>query len=1227
MIQVYACSSLADINQHIQHHIQGGDVLTQDWIITSHPAQNRWISQSLAQHLNIRTQIEVYSTSTWLQKIKKLAWPLAPNPISIAQITWALLSIAPEWITQEPKADPLKALIATKGYTLGGRRYQTAHQLAQWVLQLMRHKPHWLHAWSQHDLDFEAQSNPTWWPSLWRTLDQYFEGRLHHNLCLQLCESILQQTPRIQSQVRQMIFCGQHVYQGETLKIAQTLSQIIPVIFYSIDPTYTMYKDQNINQNVDYTIKKKPRTDLHTHLNQESHFLRTPLLQGAGMGFTAHRNHHPLHQSDLFIDPYPRCLPSPQVLDLSNQTNSHHFTDQYRVNRTNEPQNKFHPLSLLKALQNVIKKNEPNVEGSVTYVNNDQSLSFNLCQSDQRQVDALYQTLCACLRRDPTLHPRDILVLCPDIERLVPLITAVFNGQEGEDLRVDHWPKDEIVKEHIEQDKTEGSIKDNTIPLMDIVHETRHTSSSNDHSSINTPTPQRLGAEIARPKGLNPFADLLIHFMQIASGRLYRYDLLQLLKNPLVSDRFQLELPHILQLDQWLRHSGVRWGLDPEHRIACGLNEEAQHTWQFGIDRLLMGHVIGNEGGLFQGVAPLNLGQDDDSLVRFLDFFIVIKELIPLVSRAQKAKDWCTCLVKIGRCLTRPSGEGRWLLNELESDLYQSLYRGAPSAHRLTPQAIIRLLQSGLGRKSMLIDSGKDYVRFYPLDQAYSVPARIICFLDMNDHHFPQVSSLSPFTPYLNQSSVLDQNPINQQYAYAVGSILAAQEGLHFFYQGQTTHGSHKVESPLIHWIKEEIKNRFAIPSTFSSALKEPQGSQQSQQVEPAQVNLLQEEDLIQQITIAHPLHPFSPQNFSSANAPIPDETTISHEPIWLQGAEIWRHAMFDPQDRLAFAQGGVENPARNIGKIRLETLAKLLKNPSEFFLKRGVGMHILKDEEISKERELLDLNSLQNWQLKDRALKLFFELEEQGIEPREHAIHLFDRMRAEGLLPVGGMGQVSFEQTFEEVKVIYERFCEVRQSAERQPIGFALNLPSGRPIRVESNTLFEEQLIFTTPSKHMNKDLYRGRQLLEPWLYHVALCASGKHYEGTVLVSSDGNFKDFPTLSQPKAQEMLDQWVNYMEQGVHHPLRFDPDLSLSYLHYKRHQYGEEFEALSKDWDRSRLKEDIYTYQAFDGEAPWKEQDTLHPDFLTLSEMIFAPLEEAIHQAQSEKINLSLTSG
>ena len=48
------------------------------------------------------------------------------------------------------------------------------------------------------------------------------------------------------------------------------------------------------------------------------------------------------------------------------------------------------------------------------------------CHGAARQVDVLREVLLGLLQDDPTLEPRDILVMCPDIETYAPLITAGF---------------------------------------------------------------------------------------------------------------------------------------------------------------------------------------------------------------------------------------------------------------------------------------------------------------------------------------------------------------------------------------------------------------------------------------------------------------------------------------------------------------------------------------------------------------------------------------------------------------------------------------------------------------------------------------------------------------------------------------------------------------------------------------------------------------------------------
>ncbi|WP_254516545.1 exodeoxyribonuclease V subunit gamma, partial [Salmonella enterica] len=50
----------------------------------------------------------------------------------------------------------------------------------------------------------------------------------------------------------------------------------------------------------------------------------------------------------------------------------------------------------------------------------DNSLSFHVCHSPQREVEILHDRLLAMLEADPTLTPRDIFVMVADIDSYSP---------------------------------------------------------------------------------------------------------------------------------------------------------------------------------------------------------------------------------------------------------------------------------------------------------------------------------------------------------------------------------------------------------------------------------------------------------------------------------------------------------------------------------------------------------------------------------------------------------------------------------------------------------------------------------------------------------------------------------------------------------------------------------------------------------------------------------------
>ena len=78
------------------------------------------------------------------------------------------------------------------------------------------------------------------------------------------------------------------------------------------------------------------------------------------------------------------------------------------------------------------------------------------------------------------------------------------------------------------------------------------------------------------------------------------------------------------KLSIWISDSGIRWELDGESKDKnWDLPPDDRNTWRFGLDRLLMGVVMGENHGPWQEIQPMEIPLEDapllESLCRFMD--------------------------------------------------------------------------------------------------------------------------------------------------------------------------------------------------------------------------------------------------------------------------------------------------------------------------------------------------------------------------------------------------------------------------------------------------------------------------------------------------------------------------------------------------------------------------------------------------------------------------------
>ena len=245
----------------------------------------------------------------------------------------------------------------------------------------------------------------------------------------------------------------------------------------------------------------------------------------------------------------------------------------------------------------------------------DGSVQIHASHGPDRQVEVLREVLVGLLADDPTLEPRDIVVMCPDIERFAPLISAAF-GLDTEDDRAEH-------------------------------------------------PGHRLRVRLADRslRQLNPLLAVLSRVLDLADSRVTVSSLLDLAAYPPVARKFAFSEDDLDRLNRLVVDSGVRWGLDGPHRRPYGMADFRQNTWAAGLDRLLLGVAMDEDGDHFIGTAlPLDDvdSSDVDLIGRLAELVGRVRQFVDATAGRQTLADWITLARSIIDGLTATTPTESW---------------------------------------------------------------------------------------------------------------------------------------------------------------------------------------------------------------------------------------------------------------------------------------------------------------------------------------------------------------------------------------------------------------------------------------------------------------------------------------------------------------------------------------------------------------------------------------
>jgi exodeoxyribonuclease V gamma subunit len=378
------------------------------------------------------------------------------------------------------------------------------------------------------------------------------------------------------------------------------------------------------------------------------------------------------------------------------------------------------------------------------------------CHGPARQVEVLREVLLGLLADDPTLEPRDILVMCPDIEAYAPLVTAAFGMAAAGDDGGRHHPGHQL-----------------RVMLAD---------------RALTQT--------------NPLLAVTSQLLDIAGGRAEASRVLDLLASDPVRRRFGLSENDLETVTAWVESAGIRWSFDEQHRHDYGLSNYVQNTWQFGLDRILAGVAVSDDAQrYFATTLPL-----DDVASTSID---IAGRLAECIDRLRRVTDQLTGEHPVGHWLEAirvgvdeltdvPRGE-EWQRAQLRRELSALAVDPAAQGTRVRLSDVRALMGERVAGRPTRANFRTGTLTICTMTPMRSVPHRVVCLLGVDDGVFPRAGAVDGDDVLVRTPLTGERDPRSEDRQLMLDAIVAAQQTLVLTYTGanETTGQSRPPAVPL----------------------------------------------------------------------------------------------------------------------------------------------------------------------------------------------------------------------------------------------------------------------------------------------------------------------------------------------------------------------------------------------------------------------------------------------
>lgn len=673
------------------------------------------------------------------------------SPLDKAPLTWRLMRLLPA-VMHEPVFEPLQRFLADDQDCR--KRYQLAERLADLFDQYQVYRADWLGDWAEgrdqirHARDGikPLEQADCWQPALWRALlEDVGEARLadsragiHPRFIRRLAE--LDERPA--GLPRRVIVFGISSLPAQTLEALAAIGRFSQVLLCVLNPCQhhwgNIVGDQDLLRHQYQRQQRRPGSplELDEHsLHQHAH----PLLAAWGKQGRDYINLLDSHDDRASYEAQFQAINGGRI-DLFDEPDTAHLLGQLQSDILD-----LRPLA------------ETREQWPAVAVE-DESIRFHLAHSAQREVEILHDQLLAWFNADPSLKPRDIIVMVPDVNTYAPSVQAVFGQYPPEDLRY--------------------------IPFT-------------------------LADQGQR--GIEPLLIALESLLRLPDSRLPVSEVLSLLDVPALRARFGIQENELPTLRRWIEGAGIRWGMNAERRADLGLPDGLEaNTWRFGLRRMLLGYAVG-AGDPCSGIEPYDeIGGLDAALIGPLVALLeALDGACDLLVEPAPATVWGERLRQLLEDFLLPAGErDERLLGQLDEamDQWLELCAGVELNDELPLNVVREAWLSGVEQSQLGQRFLAGAVNVCTLMPMRAIPFRRICLLGMNDGDYPRAQPPLDFDLMARDYRPGDRSRREDDRYLLLEALLSARERLYISWVGRSIRdNSERPASVLVGQLRDHL--------------------------------------------------------------------------------------------------------------------------------------------------------------------------------------------------------------------------------------------------------------------------------------------------------------------------------------------------------------------------------------------------------------------------------------